>query len=498
MSELSWNWIAAPYVGAAITLLAVVLVASLVRGDRVMRLGVIGAATTTLPWAICSALASCATDPDTATRLLRVGSGPVALIGPNLLLVLLGVSGQLERNRWVARAAGLIGVTMLALCWGTKLTIPGVQKIGIGIWYTTAGPLTDIHWSQLAIWMAVGIYISRRAATSGEKRRISRLLIGVLALGAIGSVDMLIVHGVWDFYPLAWISAIAGGLIALYLVLYTDLLRPQGFDRYMFNEVLAFAASAVVIGILAYVLWDAAALAKATIASGVWIVALGTSWVLTQEPPVRIAGSSSLEKFVSSLADVDDERVIVGRLAALWKPLNIEMRAAWRVEGGALVDIKSGARWDLDHDAATWLVEHGQAVAPTDLATMRLGSLRPKLEALAEAHNATLIVPLIDRGVLNGLVEADHGGALRDDERAFVVESARAVARALTYALLARAAAKEGATAREVEVAEAMRLQAAASRDDELGRWTVAAEYRAAPKTTGAGWAAALLADGRL
>ena len=129
---------------------------------------------------------------------------------------------------------------------------------------------------------------------------------------------------------------------------------------------------------------------------------------------------------------------------------------------------------------------------------MRVGDIRPKLEALVAAHDTTLIIPLLDRGVMLGLLEADHDDALRDEERGLVAESARAAARALTYAALARAAAKEGATAREVEVAEAMRLHAAASRDDELGRWTVAAEYRAAPKTTGAGWSATLLADGRL
>src|SRR6185436_3635314 len=32
----------------------------------------------------------------------------------------------------------------------------------------------------------------------------------------------------------------------------------------------------------------------------------------------------------------------------------------------------------------------------------------------------------------------------------------------------------------------------------ELGRWTVAAEYRTAARTTGAGWSASLLSDGRL
>ncbi|MEJ7599720.1 MAG: SpoIIE family protein phosphatase [Kofleriaceae bacterium] len=43
-----------------------------------------------------------------------------------------------------------------------------------------------------------------------------------------------------------------------------------------------------------------------------------------------------------------------------------------------------------------------------------------------------------------------------------------------------------------------MRLQAAASRDDFLGDWAVAAEYRTAARSTGAGWSASLLVDGRL
>jgi hypothetical protein len=43
-----------------------------------------------------------------------------------------------------------------------------------------------------------------------------------------------------------------------------------------------------------------------------------------------------------------------------------------------------------------------------------------------------------------------------------------------------------------------LRLQAATSRVAELGRWAVAAEYRTAPRTTGAGWSAIELADGWL
>ncbi|HLL22404.1 MAG TPA: SpoIIE family protein phosphatase, partial [Kofleriaceae bacterium] len=59
-------------------------------------------------------------------------------------------------------------------------------------------------------------------------------------------------------------------------------------------------------------------------------------------------------------------------------------------------------------------------------------------------------------------------------------------------------AAREGEAAREVEVAEAMRLQAAGTRDDALGPWSVVAEYRSAVRTTGAALSTTLLPDGRL
>ncbi|MEO8553822.1 MAG: hypothetical protein ABI678_27805, partial [Kofleriaceae bacterium] len=109
MEGLRWSWLAAPYVVCALAFTAVGVAAALTRGDRVMRLGMIGAIVTALPWALCQGLAAMAQDPDSATRLLRLGQGPVALVGPNLLLLLLAVGGRLERFRWVARISGIVG-----------------------------------------------------------------------------------------------------------------------------------------------------------------------------------------------------------------------------------------------------------------------------------------------------------------------------------------------------------------------------------------------------
>jgi len=47
--DLRWSWLCVPFALCAVALGAVSLVAALIRGDRVMRLGVIDAATSALP-----------------------------------------------------------------------------------------------------------------------------------------------------------------------------------------------------------------------------------------------------------------------------------------------------------------------------------------------------------------------------------------------------------------------------------------------------------------
>ncbi|MFN0246112.1 MAG: SpoIIE family protein phosphatase [Kofleriaceae bacterium] len=498
MSGLSWNWLAAPYFACALMLLAAVIAAGVLRGDRVMRLGVIGMGTTAMPWAVCSGIAACSSDPEVATRLLRLGQGPTSLVGPNFMLVLLGLSGQLERRRWLARISGVVGILALGICWATDWIVPGVRLLDSGIYFPTAGPLTDLHVSQLVIWMLIGAFVMRGASSHGEQRRLVRIVIGILALGGIGAIDTLIIHEVWSGFPIAWFPVFVATAVMLYLIVRTDLLRPQGVDRAALVELVGFAIATALVGVVAWALEGATPVIMASAAAIVWVIVLGAIWFVARVTPVReVAGERALSQFVTGLTDVEDEKMIGERITALWKPFAIEVRATWRIEGDQLIDT-TGAKRSIDKDVVAWLARHGQAFSPTDLATMRLGEHRAKLEAFVAAHGASLVVPLVDRDVLVGIVEANHADALREHERELVGESARAAARAITYASLARAAAREGATAREVELAEALRLQASASRDDELGRWTVAVEYRTAARTTGAGWSATLLHDGRL
>jgi hypothetical protein len=409
------------------------------------------------------------------------------------------VSGQLERQRWVARIAGLVGAFFFIACWTTKWTVPAAQLVPSGMYYVSPGPLTGLHISQLVLWLGVGLVIVRRSTPRGEQARVLRLVLGVLVMGAIGSIDTLLLYRVWGLYPIAWLPATIAAGIALYLVLRTDLLRPQGFDAGVALELGAFTLSVAAAGVFALLLPEATAPALAAAGSAVWAILTGISWSFSKSRPVRVAGERALEQFVGRIGTVDDPKKLAEHLSALWdKTVRVAVKRVWWLDASDLVAIDGSARWPIDPAVVKWLVRLDDALARTDLATMRLGALRGPLEKVVAAHDASLLVPLVDRDELVGLVEADTEHALRVEDRRLVLESARAAARALTYIGMARAAVRERETAREVEIADALRQQAASSRDAELGKWAVTAEYRSAPRTTGAGWSAVELADGRL
>jgi GAF domain-containing protein len=482
--DLGWSWQCLPYLVCVAALSAVVLLAALIRGDRVLRLGMIGAAAAALPWAICSSLVACMHDAEVATRVLRLGNGPVALIGPDLFVVLLGASGQLERYRWLARAAAVVGGTFLALCWLGPWTVPGVQVLSSGMFYPKAGPITWLHVSQLGIWLLVGLVMTRTTAPRGDRRRVIYTLISVLGLGTVASTDLLLVYGVAGVYPIAWLPALLACGLAIYLMVRTDFLRSRGFDHGALIELGGAALATAVIAYITAVAPGGSALGLALLGALVWVIATASAWGVVRRRPVRVVGERRLAEFVASVPELATADEITARLGVLWK-------------GAIGIELIGLSTRVIGPELAAWLVAHGEPLAMADLVTMRLAALRPQIEALG-ADGVTLVVPLVDRDTLVGLVEAKYDHALRDDERGFVAESARAAARQLTFVSLAREASLEVDTAREVEVAEAMRLQTAASRDDELGRWSVVAAYRSAARTTGAGWSASLLDDGRL
>ena len=78
-------------------------------------------------------LAALVVDAEVATRVLRVGNGPVSLIGPALLILLLAATGQLAQRRALIALAVAVGTASMALALGTELVVPGVRRVGGGM-----------------------------------------------------------------------------------------------------------------------------------------------------------------------------------------------------------------------------------------------------------------------------------------------------------------------------------------------------------------------------
>jgi len=494
---LHWSWLAAPYLLSSAAFVALAVAAAITRGDRVLRLGLVGAAVTALPWSVAQAAVAMLDDPVIATRVLRAGHAPVALIGPSLMHILLAFSGQLERHRWVARIAGLVGAVMVAIAWSTDLVVPGVQRLPSGMFYIAVGPLTGLHIGQLIGWLVVGIAITRRTSTGGERRRTGRLLLLVAACGGFGSLDLLLLYGVWGSYPVAWVPALIAAVVALYLVTRTDLLRSRGIDRGVAYELAAYALAIAAVAFATLTL-AVGPFALAALAALIWAITTSVAWWFAPATAYTHVFDRQIEQFTAQVATVDDARDVVARARAFWRDtLHLDTHELWLAEASAYIDVASRARHELAPGVAAWFAEHPEPLAAGDLGTMMLGGLRAPLDALC-ARDASLVVPLVDRDELIGVVHMTHSRALRDDDRGALQRSAAITARALAFAALAQAAARERETAREVEIAETMRRQATVSGEAAFGRWSVAAEYRGAERTTGAGWSAVALPDGKL
>jgi ABC-type multidrug transport system fused ATPase/permease subunit len=341
------------------------------------------------------------------------------------------------------------------------------------------------------------MWIVQRSTTGTAGKRTMQLLVGVLVCCAIGAADLLMLYAVWGSYPFAPVPATIAAGIALYLVLRTDLLRPRGVDRGVGLELVAFAFAGLASLGLALALRGGSVAALAALASLVWVIATGGAWALSRSRPMRVVGERALEQFAARATLQVDERELAARLASLWqKTIGVTTQMAWTRAGDELVEIGGTRRFALDADLARWLARHAEPIARADLATMRLGPLRARLEAFVSQRGHNMVVSLVDRGELVGLIDASYERSLREDERALVAASARAAASGLVFAALARDAERERETQREVEIAETLRLHAQAD-SERIRRWSVAVERHGA-RALRAGWSAIETGNGRL
>lgn len=491
-TPFQWQPLCLPYLVVALVCLASVISAALLRGDRVVRVGFIGTTAAVTPWGLVTAAAICAVDPETSTRLYQLGNGPMTLIGPSLLLILLSVSGQLERYRWYARVAICTGAVLTLITWTTHLVLDDVVRIPSGIWYPRAGSLMWLHSVQIVSWPVMGLVIAWRAWPARQRPSMLRYLAALPAATMVGTSDTLLAYGIGGVYPLAWLPAIGGGLVCLHLMFRTELLRARGLERSALVELLSTGFAAMAIALVVWAVTSRLTVEPVVVAlltAPLWGVALLVTWVAPRSPepaPAHVHERGVLEE----LAYESGKGGPMGtRLAELWG------------QHAGLTGVRLRAELDeLDAETRAWLRTLDAPVMRSEVPMLRLGPRRAAVEAMFAASGAAVVVPVIDRGELIAVVEAEQEvpRTLRDGERLFLFDSAQRVGHALTYDRLARDAQAAVTSAREVELANVLAAHYRPLQDDERGPWRLAIEHRASAHPGGVGWSWALLPDGKV
>jgi hypothetical protein len=488
-TAFEWRLLCLPYLVVSGICLLAMISAGLIRGDRVVRIGLIGTTASVTPWTLGMAAAICAVDRETAARLYQLANGSTTMLGPSLLLILLSVSGQLDRYRWHARAAIATGVLFALVTWSTRLVLDGAFEIPSGIWYPRAGALMWLHSVQIVGWPMMGLIIALRAWPARQRSSMMRYLVALPALPLAGTLDTLLAYGIGGIYPLAWLPASCGGLICLHLMFRTELLRSRGIERAGVVELTATALAGVAIAGVVWMVTSRLSVEPAVVAmltAPLWAVALLVTWMSPRAPTTAAIYDHVLEELAH---DSSASGKVAERLGVLWG----------EHAGLSKVRLRQGVD-KLDPQVRGWLRSLDAPVMSAELATMRLGLRRPAINAMFAQSGAAVVVPVIDRGELIAVVEAEQPSSrtLRDAERLFLFDSAQLVGHALTYDRLARDAQAAVTSAREVELANVLAAHYRPLQDDERGPWRLAIEHRPSASPGGAGWSWAPLPDGRV
>ncbi len=465
--RVRWTWLCLPYLFLAMLLVGIAVHTMLSRGDRVMRIGVLGAVAGSLPWALCSALAILVDNPEAARRLLRLGHGPVSLIGPAVLLLLFGASGQLEQQRWVVRSAGLIGVVAMIVTWTTDLMIRDVQLLPSGIYYALSGPLMAPHIGMVAVWASLGVFVIRRAMPGHERNRSLRMLVAILVLGTFGLADALLAYGIAGWFPLAWFPGILCAFIAIALIRNNDLLRRRGFDWPTAREALVLFCGGVALAVasVATIFGSFSDLSKALTSATVLVLAVtfarrwATRDALASEPLLTAA----VAEWAVTLPQHQELPAIERAVQTFWhEHIRLPACHVLRVHNQALCDVHDVPMATLPAMVGPWFLRHRDALCVADLATMIVGERRPELESFVQQGGWDLWMPIIAREQLWGFIVAKFAApqAMPDTERMFVARTAEAVGRAGARAVLLQQSLAASVHDRDIELATALREQA--------------------------------------
>jgi serine phosphatase RsbU (regulator of sigma subunit) len=487
-----------PYALTAIALLALVVALVVMRGSPLYRWPLLTIGLVALVWSSCSALAACTRDPDVATPLYHVAIAPVSLVGPSLLILILGLGGGVSARRWLVAASVLAALASSVITLLTPLVISRVWETSVGLLFFRAGPLLLLHVSNLWVWPLVAALLVRGGSGVRVQRHLGRMIL-VVALVIVSTSDSLLAYGI-GVYPFSWLSAGAAGLVALHGITRRDLMKSEGFDRATTRGAMVVLAMAIALAIVVRAGVVGTGLFAAVplyCAAELGILGFGRRRVGASALHAREAA----RRFRASVSEVRSEVELHASLATL---LGEELGLTdVRLYTGEVLLVPAGDGTPVTVDARVraWLrANHGPLLLDR-LTAARLGGLRAPVEAFVRALGAQVVLPLFDRQVLVGAIvtgarEGDR--ALGDADLRLLVDVQGMAVRALTYARLYREEAAQVEAQRELEAAAASQLSGVGESVVRLGLCEITTHYTTA-RALGGGFAQSWeIKDGRV
>jgi len=507
-----------PYIIELISLLICLGLAMFTRGARLIRTAMAFVMVATMPYVIMLALNGSVNDADLAFKFSKFGIGSVSFIGVALMMALLVIAGRFEDHRLLFAISLFIASVTAVVTWSSDLVVAGVWRTEWGFWFSESGKLADVHTTQFVLWTVVGIVLSRRSRSTlmtDRQRSQVRIIAGGLVLSLLAVSDALLARKI-GVYPFSFIPSLIGFWVTIYAVLRHDLLQSQGFDRAGFYEALIVFALAAVV---------AAVFALASEVGGTWatpeatvlmlVPALLIAYVLAVMIRKRVTAGwlaeerdtdSAFDAFFDQASAVSSNRQLSDTLSALLTE-HLELRDVQlylQQESKLWASLADPDRPPVKLDARVraWLMRSPTPLVSSELVTQQLGGLRQPIELFMKNIGAEVVVPMVDRAQIVGIVTATMRAdqrALRDSEKAELMQAARAGARALTYIQLMREAQEKMEVVKEVEVATAVQqARAPGERALRFGTNEVVSHYQPSAQFGGHWWMCHELPDGRI
>jgi serine phosphatase RsbU (regulator of sigma subunit) len=508
------HWLSLPYFLAMIGILIMALYALVVSGEQLLRASFLTVCAGLLPMAACYALVGSTTDPRVASSLYKFGLALVPTAAAGAFAFESVLAQQLNRNGWLIFIAMATSLVQAVPVLTTDLYVDGVWRTPSGLFHFAAGPFLPVSLASLALWIGLTTrLVYKRLDTEqapARRRQLRDTMIAFLVF-CLSAVDVLLAYGI-GLYPLSWLFFLLGAGLLFRSFMHWGLIRHATLDSRAPLIVLYLGAAAVGLFLVWRVAGNISLLFLSFLSLGVYLVLrVSIALITVLRDPRSILSDTPLERVIEQYSErvqASHSEQEIAEITTDAVALGLGCRQV-----KLIMQIPNSLDWETaDHQPLSeranplltlnWFLDHDTMLQRFDLPALSLGDFRDPVDELFDAHDAEILVPLVNRDELVGMLllgELPQGHALSRGEQRFLDSVKEHLTAALVYARMHREANTRVAMQKEVELAAAIQRAFVAEADLlECGSVQVSGLWAPATQCGGDWWSVHTLPDGRV